>query len=150
MERKTKVLFLCTGNSCRSQMAEGLLRDLAGERFEALSAGMDESNAVHPLAVKVMEEVGIDISSQKPKNLGIYLGKENILHLIVVCDKAAETCPRIWPGVIDANRFSWSFDDPEEATGSEEEQLVVFRRVRDEIKAKIEEWLIEHHQQPRS
>lgn len=141
MERKSNVLFLCTGNSCRSQMAEGLLRKLAGDRFEVFSAGMEEKESVHPLAVKVMNEIGIDISSQKPKSLRTYLGKETILYMMVVCDKAAKTCPRVWPGLSDKNRFYWPFDDPAEATGTEDEKLIVFRRVRDEIKQKLEEWL---------
>lgn len=141
MDRKSNVLFLCTGNSCRSQMAEGLLRNLAGDRFNAFSAGMEEKDSVHPLAIKVMNEIGIDISGQKPKSLKTYLGKETILYMMVVCDKAAKTCPRVWPGLSDKNRFYWPFDDPDEAAGSEGEKLKVFRRVRDEIREKLEDWL---------
>ena len=99
MQKKQNVLFLCTGNSCRSQMAEGLLRHLAGERFEALSAGLEPGKEVHPLAIQVMAEIGIDISSQQPKAVDVYLGKTMIHYLIIVCNKAQSTCPRIWPGL---------------------------------------------------
>ncbi len=122
-------------------MAEGLLRHLAGDRLEAISAGMKEKEEIHPLAIKAMAEIGIDISNQKPKSLNTYLGKETVFYLIVVCDNAAQKCPRVWPGLNDNHRFYWPFDDPDDATGSEEEKMAVFRRVRDEIKAKLENWL---------
>ncbi|MDT8446294.1 MAG: arsenate reductase ArsC [bacterium] len=141
LKRKRNALFLCTGNSCRSQMAEGWLRHLAGDRFEPFSAGLEPKDAVHPLALKAMAEVGIDISGQKPKDLKQYLGRESILVLFVVCDKAKNACPRIWPGLPEENRFYWPLDDPAEATGDEESQMPVFRRVRDEIKTKLEQWL---------
>ena len=145
MDKKQKVLFLCTGNSARSQMAEGLLRDMAGDRFEPLSAGMEAKDRVHPMAVQVMREAGIDISSQQPKGLEKYLGKELIHHLIVVCNNANQTCPRIWPGLLSQDsRFYWPFDDPAGASGTEEEQLDYFRRVRDEIRDKLEAWIKEH------
>lgn len=115
---------------------------MEGERFEPLSAGMEAQERVHPLAVKAMQEIGIDISGQRPKGIEEYLGKTLIHYLIVVCDKANETCPRVWPGLMDpANRFYWPFDDPAAAEGSGEEQLTHFRRVRDEIKDKLEEWV---------
>jgi arsenate reductase len=141
MSAKENVLILCTGNSCRSQMAEGLLRELAGDRFQVLSAGMEPAPEVHPLAVRVMAEIGIDISKQRPKNLSEYLGRTRLRWLIIVCDKASRSCPRVWPMLSEQARLDWPFDDPAEAAGSEEEKLAVFRRVRDEIKAKLEAWL---------
>lgn len=141
MSDKPNVLFLCTGNSCRSQMAEGFLRALAGDRYSALSAGLEPAGEVHPLAVRVMGEEGIDISNQQPKDLEIFLGKEAIRYMVVVCDRAQQSCPRIWPGLDEQNRLYWPLDDPADAEGTEEEQLAVFRRVRDEIRAKIEQWL---------
>ena len=145
MDKKQKVLFLCTGNSARSQMAEGFLRSMAGDRFEPLSAGMEAKDRVHPMAVQVMREAGIDISNQRPEGLEEYLGKAFIHHLIVVCNKANETCPRVWPGLLsEDNRFYWPFDDPASATGAGEKQLDYFRRVRDEIREKLAEWVKTH------
>jgi arsenate reductase len=136
-----KVLFLCTGNSCRSQMAEGLLRHLSEGRFEACSAGLSPKEQVHPLAIKVMEEIGIDISGRKPKGVGTYLGKEAIAIIITVCSKAEESCPRIWPGLSQNNRLYWPFADPAEAEGTEEEKMALFRQVRDQLRDKIVDWL---------
>jgi len=124
-------------------MAEGLLRSMAGDRFEVISAGMDPKEEVHPLAVRAMGEIGIDISGQQPKNVKQYLGTEWIKWLIIVCNKAKQSCPRVWPLLADEARLYWPFDDPAEAAGSEEEQLAEFRRVRDEIKVKLDEWLRE-------
>lgn len=132
-----KVLFLCTHNSARSQMAEGLLRHLAGERFEVHSAGT-EATHVRPLAVAAMAEVGVDISGQESKTLQQYLG-EPFEYVVTVCDDANESCP-VFPGA--KERLHWSFEDPSKATGSEEERLAMFRRVRDEIQARIEEELV--------
>ncbi len=143
MQKKQNVLFLCTGNSCRSQMAEGLLRHHAGERFEALSAGLEPGNEVHPLAIQVMQEIGIDISSQQPKAVDVFLGKTMIHYLLIVCNKAQSTCPRIWPGLPDEKRYYWPVDDPASISGTTEEQLVVFREVRDELQQKITSWLNE-------
>lgn len=143
-DHKRKVLFLCTGNSCRSQMAEGILRHIAGDRFEALSAGLDPREEVHPMAIEVMKEVGIDISGQKPKPVSDFLGKETIFYIIVVCSKAHQTCPRIWPGLGDNNRYYWPLTDPSEADGTKNERLEVFRRVRNEIRAKLDDWIISH------
>jgi len=143
MQKKQNVLFLCTGNSCRSQMAEGLLRYLAGERFEALSAGLEPGHEVHPLAIQVMAEIGIDISSQQPKAVDLYLGKIMIHYLIVVCNKAQATCPRIWPGLPNEKRYYWPVNDPASITGTTEERLAVFREVRDELQEKITSWLNE-------
>ena len=132
MPTKTRVLFLCTGNSCRSQMAEGFLRALAGDTFEAHSAGTRPST-LNPLAVRVMREAGIDISHQRSKDVAEYLGSPIDL-VITVCDNAREQCP-IFPGA--ARREHWPFADPAEATGTDDERLNVFRRLRDEIAARI-------------
>ena len=127
---QARVLFLCTHNSARSQMAEGLLRHVAGDRFEAHSAGT-EATHVRPLAVRAMDEVGVDITGQESKTLERYLG-EPFDYVITVCDDANEACP-FFPGA--RNRLHWSFEDPARVEGSEEERLAVFRRVRDEIRS---------------
>jgi arsenate reductase (thioredoxin) len=137
MTRKKRVLFLCTHNSARSQMAEGLLRHLAGDRFEAMSAGT-EATHVRPLAVRAMEEVGVDISRQESKTLERYLG-ESFDYVITVCDDANEACP-FFPGA--SERLHWSFEDPSRAEGSEEERLAVFRGVRDRIKERVQSELV--------
>ena len=134
---KQRVLFICTHNSARSQMAEGLLRHLAGDRFDVFSAGT-EATEVRPLAIKVMHEIGIDISHQHSKTLERYL-HEPFDMVITVCDSAAEACP-IFPGAV--QRRHWSFEDPSRATGAEDEQLVVYRRIRDEIRVRIESELL--------
>ncbi|MGB9721783.1 MAG: arsenate reductase ArsC [bacterium] len=136
--RKPKVLFLCYHNSARSQMAEGLLRNLAGDKFDVYSAGI-EPKEVHPMAIQIMKEVGIDISNQKSKSAG-ELVKEHFGYIITVCDDAREKCP-VFPGI--AVRLHWPFNDPAKATGSEEEKLNMFRKVRDQIKGKILNWLNE-------
>jgi len=128
---------LCTHNSARSQMAEGLLRYLASDRFEVMSAGT-EATQVRPLAIRVMEEIGIDISGQESKTLDRYL-QEPIDYVITVCDDANEACP-FFPGA--ANRLHWSIEDPSKAEGSEEERLAVFRRVRDGIKDRVQSELV--------
>ncbi len=134
---KQRVLFICTHNSARSQMAEGLLRHLGGERFEVFSAGT-EATFVRPLAIRAMAEIGIDISGQQSKTLDRYLG-EPFDDVITVCDAANETCP-IFHGA--KQRRHWSFEDPSRATGNEDEQLAVYRGVRDEIRARIEKELL--------
>lgn len=128
--RLTRVLVLCTGNSARSQMAEGWLRQLGGGAFEVASAGTQPTERVNPLAVKAMAEVGIDISARHPKHLERYL-REHWDYVITVCDRANEECP-FFPG--GGKRIHWSFDDPAAAVGDEEARLQVFRRVRDEIR----------------
>ena len=130
---KRRVLFICTHNSARSQMAEGLLRFLGGDAFEAFSAGT-EATFVRPLAIKAMFELGIDISGQQSKTLDSYL-RQPFDEVITVCDTAAEACP-VFPGA--ARRRHWSLEDPSKATGTEEEQLAVYRRVRDELRSRIE------------
>jgi len=134
---KVKVLFLCTGNSARSQMAEGLLRQLAGDSFEPLSAGIDPKG-LNPLAVEAMREIGIDISRQTSKDVKTFLGQA-IPYVVTVCDNAREHCP-IFPRTY--KFLHWSFDDPAAARGSDAEKLAVFRRVRDEISRRIERELV--------
>jgi arsenate reductase len=134
---KTRVLFLCTHNSARSQVAEGLLRHLAGDRFEVHSAGT-EATSVRPEAIKAMAELGVDISGQGSKTLERYLG-EPFDYVVTVCDDANEACP-VFPGA--ERRLHWSFRDPSRAEGSDEERLEVFRKVRDEIQARISEELL--------
>lgn len=136
MAEKEKVLFLCTGNSCRSQMAEGFLRDMAGDRFEVYSAGLKPS-FVNPSAIKAMADVGIDISSHTSDSLDKYLDQD-FHHLITVCDHAKESCP-IFPGA--GERHHCGFDDPAEAEGTEPERFTVFCRVRDQIQQRIQGWL---------
>src|ERR1035437_1044827 len=135
--KRRRVLFLCTGNSCRSHMAEGWLRQLAGDQFEAFSAGAKPAGHVHPLAIKAMAEVGIDILGHTSKHLDVFDGQK-FDYLITVCDHAREACPT-YAGA--ENRLLWSFDDPAHAPGTEEQKMKVFRRVRDEIRARIEEFL---------
>jgi len=133
MADRRRVLFLCTHNSARSQMAEGLLRHLAGDRFDASSAGT-EATRVRPLAIRAMAELGIDISGQESKTLDRYLG-EPFDAVITVCDQANEACPVFFGA---KERLHWSFPDPSRATGTEDEQLAVYRTVRDAIRARIE------------
>lgn len=138
-ENKPAVLFLCTGNSCRSQMAEGFLRQYAGDRFEVYSAGLEPAPEVHPLAVQVMKEVGVDISKQRPKGVKTFLGKIPVQSLIIVCDDAAKNCPTIWPGAL--NRLHWSYGDPVAFKGDAGAKLEQFRKVRDQIDADIKKWV---------
>jgi arsenate reductase (thioredoxin) len=138
--KKAKVLFLCTGNSARSQMAEALLRRADGERFESFSAGLEPAG-INPLAVEAMAEIGADISTQRSKSLMEYLGKEHFGYLITVCDHAAANCPT-FPGI--GARCHWALVDPAEAEGTHDEQLEVFRRVRDELARLIEEFVATH------
>jgi arsenate reductase len=132
-----RVLFLCTHNSARSQMAEGLLRQFGGDRFEAFSAGT-EATHVRPLAIRVMAELGVDISGQHSKTLERYLDQP-FEKVITVCDQANEACPVFFGA---GERRHWSFPDPSTATGTEDEQLAVYRRVRDAIHARIDHELL--------
>lgn len=134
--RRTRVLFLCVHNSARSQMAEGLLRAWADDRFEAHSAG-SEATEVRPLAIRAMAELGIDISGQRSKSVTAYDG-ETFDVAVAVCDDAREACPYFPAG----RQLHWAFDDPAAAHGTEDERLAVFRRVRDEIAARIRSELV--------
>ena len=137
--KRTRVLFLCTGNSCRSQMAEAFLRKYAGDKYEVYSAGL-KAQGIHPKTIQVMKEIGIDLSEQESKSLKKYLGKKHFGYLITVCARAEEECP-IFPDV--STRLYWPFDDPRAAEGSEEEILNKFREVRDQIEKRIKEFLEE-------
>ena len=134
---RRRVLFLCTHNSARSQMAEGLLRALGGQRFEAFSAGT-EATHVRPLAVRAMAELGIDISGQESKTLERYLDQP-FDAVITVCDQANEACPVFFGA---SQRLHWSLPDPSQATGTEEQQLAVYRDVRDALRERIEHELL--------
>jgi arsenate reductase len=136
MSEMRKVLFLCSGNSARSQMAEGFLKQLGHGEWKVESAGIFPSY-VHPLAIRAMEEVKIDISEQTSKSMDAFLN-ERFDYVITLCEHAAKFCPA---PVGQGKRLSWSFDDPASAVGTIEERLVVFRRVRDEIKTRIEAFL---------
>jgi arsenate reductase len=133
-----RVLFLCTGNSARSQMAEAFLRKYGGDAFEAFSAGL-EPKGLNPLTVQVMQEVGLDVSGQKSKGVGEYLGKVLFQYLITVCDDAEKNCPSTWPGI--SKREHWSFEDPAAFEGADEAKLAKFREIRDQIEARIKTWL---------
>ena len=128
------ILVLCTGNSCRSHLAEGFLRAALGSHYTVASAGSKPAGYVHPLAIKAMAEAGIDISAHRSKHLDEFLAKD-VETVITVCGNADQACP-VFPGQI--NRHHWGFDDPAHATGSEEEQMQVFRRVRDETRRVFE------------
>ncbi len=131
---KPTVLILCTGNSCRSHLAEGVLRAAAGEVLDVRSAGSKPAGYVHPLAIRVMREIDIDISSHRSKHLSEFVQRP-VETVITVCGNADQACP-IFPGQV--NRYHWGFEDPAHVTGTEEEKLAVFRRVRDEIKRVFE------------
>lgn len=138
MSEKKRVLILCTGNSARSQMAEGLLRHDGGQAFEVLSAGVEPSR-VRPQAIEAMREIGIDISSQRSKSVDEFAGQA-FDYVITVCDNARESCP-VFPAA--TVRLHWSFDDPAAALGDETARLAVFRRVRDEIRSRLREFIEE-------
>ncbi len=131
---KPTILILCTGNSCRSHLAEGILREAAGDLVNVESAGSKPAGYVHPLAIKAMAEIGINLSGHRSKHLNEFLDQP-IHTVITVCGKADQVCP-LFPGQV--NRYHWGFDDPAHASGSEAEQMEVFRRVRDEIRRVFE------------
>jgi arsenate reductase len=132
-----RVLFLCTGNSCRSQMAEGWLRALGGKRFDVFSAGTRPSGEVHRLAIKAMNEAGVDISGHLSKHVDEFEGQK-FDFVITVCNNARESCP-VFPGA--KHQLHWSFHDPAAAVGAEEQKMFTFRRVRDEIRARVERFI---------
>jgi arsenate reductase len=135
---KPKVLFLCTGNSARSQMAEGLLRALAGEQFEVFSAGTEPKNGILPEVQEAMREIGIDVSGQRPKSVMEYLGKAVFAHVITVCADAEENCPAVFLNM--GTHEHWPFDDP--AKFDDETRLARTRRVRDQIEHRLRSWLV--------
>ncbi len=138
-QNNIKVLFLCTGNSCRSQIAQAWLRELGCDRFSVYSAGL-EPHEVNPYTIRVMEETGYDMSEHRSKHLDEYRGKIDFDFLITVCSNADERCP-FFPGM--GKRLHWPFEDPAAFEGPEDEKLALFRKVRDQIKTKIETWLDE-------
>lgn len=135
---KPSVLFLCAHNAARSQMAEAFLRKHAGEWFDVASAGL-EPTAIHPLTIRAMSEVGADLSGQRSKGLDDFLGKTKFNFAIIVCEQTQKNCPHIYPFALE--RLCWPFEDPAAAQGTEEEQLQKFRVVRDQIEARILDWL---------
>ena len=138
MDDQRNILILCTRNSARSQMAEGILRKYAGDRFHVYSAGLNPDR-IHPMVEPVMREIGIDISGQRSKSVQEYLGKLTAHYVIIVCENAERNCPKIFPGI--GERLYWPFDDPAAVEGTEEGRLEAFRRVRDQIDARLREWL---------
>lgn len=134
---ETRVLFLCTGNSARSQMAEAFLRFYAADQFEVYSAGLEPKD-IHPLAVRVMQEIGLDLKDHYSKSVAEYLGKVHFGCVVTVCANAEERCP-IFPGV--SQRLHWSFEDPAAFSGSDEARLSKFRQVRDQIGDRVRTWL---------
>ena len=138
MADKMRVLFLCTGNSARSQMAEAFLRKYGGNRFEAHSAGLDP-HEINPLTFQVMKEKGYDLSGQSSKGVDRYLGKVLFQYLVIVCVSANGSCPTVWPGV--SHRLFWPFEDPAAFEGTEEQKLAKFREVRDEIERTVKDWV---------
>jgi len=137
---KAKVLFLCTGNSARSQMAEAFLKKYGGDQYDAYSAGT-EPKGINPYTERVMEEVGINLSGQHSKHVKEYMGKVHFGYLITMCDEAEESCPTTFPGI--GQRLHWAFEDPSAFTGSEDEKLAKFREVRNQIEQHIKTWLAE-------
>jgi len=135
---KEKVLFLCTGNSARSQIAEAFLKKWGGDRYDAYSAGT-EPKGINPYTDRIMEEVGASLSGQYSKHIKAYMGKINFAYVITLCDEAKRSCPAIFLGI--GQILHWSFEDPAAFTGSEDEKLAKFREVRDQIERKIKEWL---------
>jgi len=138
MERKPKVLFLCTGNSARSQMAEAFVRQYAGDRLDPHSAGL-EPKGMNPYTVRVMQEVGIDVSGQRSKSVRTYLGTTLFEYVITVCQHAEENCPTAFLGY--GTHLHWAFDDPAKFQGTEADTLAKFREVRDPIDAQVTTWL---------
>ena len=137
---KIKVLFLCTGNSARSQMAEAFLKKYGEDQFEAYSAGLEPKD-IHPYIKRVMEEIGVSLTGQYSKHVGEYMGKIHFGYLITLCGEAEEKCPTLFPGV--GQRLHWSFEDPSALVGSDDEKLAKFREVRDQIERRIQTWLAE-------
>ena len=141
--RRRRVLFLCTGNSARSQMAEALLRHHAGDQFESCSAGLHPRD-IHPMTLLVLSDIGVDTDGLCSKGVDQFLGKTSVSCAITVCEKAQQTCPRIFPFA--ANTLYWPFEDPAALEGTDDERLQKFREVRNQIDDRIRQWLRETHQ----
>jgi arsenate reductase len=137
--QKSRVIFICTGNSARSQMAEAFLRTIAGERFEVHSAGVEPKGFILPEVYTVMKELGVDMEGQRSKSVTDYLGKLHFAHVITVCGDAEKNCPVIFLNM--GNHEHWPFDDPAVFGGSEYERFEHTRHVRDQIAQRIQEWL---------
>jgi len=133
-----RVLFICTGNSARSQMAEAFVRHYAADRLEAYSAGL-EPTGINPLTVQVMQEIGLGLRGQRSKSVTEYLGRLHFAFVVTVCSDAEERCPAVFPGM--GRRLHWAFEDPAALDGSEEDKLAKFREVRDQIDDRIRTWL---------
>lgn len=143
---KPKFLFLCTGNSARSQMGEAFLRAYAGDHFDVFSAGINPKNEIHPLVRTAMQEIGLTMEGQTPKNVSEYLGNFVFAYTVSVCGNAEEQCPRIFLNM--GQHMYWPFDDPAALEGSEDERLARVRIIRDQISAKIKTWLREQGLEP--
>ena len=139
--KSPQVLFLCSHNTARSQMAEALLKKHAGDRFEVYSAGYEPTD-INPFTRQVMKEVGLDLGGQHAKGVKEYLGKINFAYVIIVCDRAEKTCPTAFPS-ISRQRLFWPFEDPVSLEGTDEEKLAKFREIRDQIDRRILQWLNE-------
>ena len=139
--KSPQVLFLCTHNTARSQMAEALLKKHAGDRFEVYSAGFEHTD-LNPFTRQVMAEMGFDLGDQYAKGVKEYLGKINFAYVIIVCDRAEKTCPTAFPS-ISRQRLFWPFEDPVAFEGTDEEKLAKFREIRDQIDRRILQWLSE-------
>jgi arsenate reductase len=137
---KERVLFLCTGNSCRSQMAEAFLRRYASDRFEVFSAGISPKE-INPYTYRVMNEIGFDLADHTSKSLDDFLGKVKFDYLITVCDDADKNCPVVWMKI--PHRLHWPFEDPAKFDGTDDQKLTRFREIRDLIQAKVKEWASE-------
>ncbi|MFO7820428.1 MAG: arsenate reductase ArsC [Halanaerobacter sp.] len=138
--RKAKVLFICTGNSARSQMAEAFLREYDSDNFEAYSGGLN-AEGIHPMTKQVMQEAGLDISDQESKEISRFLGRKHFGFLVTVCRNAEENCPT-FPDV--STRLFWDLEDPKAFEGSEEEKLAKFREIRDEVEERVKNFIKEH------
>lgn len=143
---KPRFLFLCTGNSARSQMGEAFLRAYAGDHFEVFSAGITPKDKIHPLVRGVMREIGLTMEGQTPKNISEYLGKFVFAYTVSVCGNAEEQCPRIFLSM--GKHMYWPFDDPAALEGSEDEVLPRIRAIRDQMSEKIQSWLREQGFEP--
>jgi len=139
---KIRVLFLCTGNSARSQMAEAFLRKYGGEKFEAFSAGLEPQD-IHPMTTRVMDEIGIDMSDHTSKPLSDYMGKIHFSYLITVCSQADKNCPAVFPGM--GQRRHWDIEDPAAFQGPDDKKLFKFREIRDQIEHRIKTCLSEKY-----